>query len=169
MYKYFSILLITILFNIAGTKAEVNRDSIGIENLKGKKLIIHRIVAHDTYYSLARRYNVSPKDIMSYNDNKYLQLGVIIKVPTLRDFNETVGPKATPSTEQATTNNTDVLEIDYTVKRKDNLNRLAEKYGTTVNDIKSLNNLNSINLRLFLPRIVLSPARQRRPKHQQVQ
>jgi peptidoglycan endopeptidase LytF len=148
MYKYFSILLITILFNIAGTKAEVNRDSIGIENLKGKKLIIHRIVAHDTYYSLARRYNVSPKDIMSYNDNKYLQLGVIIKVPTLRDFNETVGPKATPSTEQATTNNTDVLEIDYTVKRKDNLNRLAEKYGTTVNDIKSLNNLNSINLRV---------------------
>ncbi|HTM97570.1 MAG TPA: LysM peptidoglycan-binding domain-containing protein, partial [Pedobacter sp.] len=38
--------------------------------------------------------------------------------------------------------------ISHTIKAKENLNALAEKYGTTVEAIKKLNNLNSINLRI---------------------
>lgn len=158
MYKYISILLVTTLFNISGIKAEVTRDSIGIENLKGKKLIIHRIVSHDTYYSLARQYNVSPKDIMSYNSNKYLQLGVIIKVPTQRDFNEITSAAATTSIPPATSTNPDIVEITYTVKAKDNLNRIAGKYGASVNEIKQLNNLSSFNL--HIGQVLRIPAKQ---------
>jgi peptidoglycan endopeptidase LytF len=158
MYKYISILLVTTLFNISGIKAEATRDSIGVENLKGKKLIIHRIVAHDTYYSLARKYNVSPKDIMSYNSNKYLQLDVIIKVPTQRDFNEITTAAATTSNVPAISNNPDVVEVSYTVKAKDNLNRIAGKYGTSVNEIKQLNNLSSFNL--HIGQVLRIPAKQ---------
>jgi LysM repeat protein len=148
MYKYFSILFLATLFGISGAKAEISRDSIGIENLKGKKVIIHRIVAHDTYYSVARRYNVSPKDIMSFNDNKYLQIGVVIKVPTQVDFNESQTGKATVSSQSPTAATTNTQEIEYTVKAKDNLNRIAMTYGTTVKEIKALNNLTSINLHI---------------------
>lgn len=148
MYKYFSILFLAALFGISGAKAEITRDSIGIENLKGKKVIIHRIVAHDTYYSVARRYNVSPKDIMSFNDNKYLQIGVVIKVPTQLDFNETQASKASASNESPASNTSNTQEIEYTVKPKDNLNRIALNYGTTVKEIKELNNLKSINLHI---------------------
>ena len=147
MYKYFSIFLLATLFGISGAKAEITRDSIGIENLKGKKVIIHRIVAHDTYYSVARRYNVSPKDIMSFNDNKYLQIGVVIKVPTQLDFNETQSTKANDQTQVPTTGS-NTQEIEYTVKAKDNLNRIAMTYGTTVKEIKALNDLRSINLHI---------------------
>jgi peptidoglycan endopeptidase LytF len=148
MYKYFSAFLLAALFQISGAKAEISRDSIGVENLKGKKLIIHRIAAHDTYYSVARRYNVSPKDIMTYNDSKYLQIGVIIKVPTSKDFNDNQAnnrPVQSQPSDPATSN---IQENTYSVQPKDNLNRIAEKFGTTVGEIKRINNLSSSNLHL---------------------
>jgi peptidoglycan endopeptidase LytF len=148
MYRYYSVLLVLTVFSISASKAEVRRDSIGIENLNGKKLILHRIVSHDTYYSLARKYNVMPKEIMTYNQNKYLQLGIIIKVPTQRDFNEIIGARPITANEPATANNPNVVEVAYTVKQKDNLNRIAQKFGTSVNEIKQLNNLSSFNLHI---------------------
>ncbi len=132
--------------NLSAASA-ITRDSIGVENNKGKKLIIHQIVAKDTYYSVARRYNVLPKDIMSFNDNKFLQIGVIIKVPTNIPF--TSAP-ATGKASQApvTASNTSTELTEHTVQKKENLNMLAEKYGTTVNEIKRVNNLSTINLRI---------------------
>ncbi|MDO7744893.1 MAG: LysM peptidoglycan-binding domain-containing protein, partial [Pedobacter sp.] len=151
MQKYY-ILLIFALFLSLSVKADGARDSIGVENLNGKKLILHKIVAKDTYYSISRRYNVSPKEIMTFNDNKYLQIGVIVKVPTQEAF--TVGtPVKTAATSAsnptpAVTSSDGSTIIEHAVQRKENLNMLAEKYGTTVNDIKSLNNLKTINLQI---------------------
>lgn len=147
MYKYFSVLFFAALFHVSGAKAEISRDSIGVENLKGKKVIIHKIVAHDTYYSLGRRYNVSPKEILTFNNNKYLQIGVIIKVPTLLDFNESQTSKTNPQVQSASSTS-DSQQIEYTIKPKDNLNRLAETYGTTISELKRINNLSSSNLHI---------------------
>ncbi|SER03004.1 LysM peptidoglycan-binding domain-containing protein [Pedobacter rhizosphaerae] len=137
MHKIYLSAVLLLAINAANAKATAVRDSIGVENNKGKKLIIHQTVAKDTYYSIGRRYNVSPKDIMAFNDNKYLQVGVVIKVPTNIPFS---GPTSTPSPSSKSN------VIEHTVIAKDNLNKIAEKYGTTVNDIKSLNNLSGNNL-----------------------
>jgi peptidoglycan endopeptidase LytF len=148
MYKYFSVLLLSAFFNISGAEAEISRDSIGVENLRGKKVIIHRIVAHDTYYSVGRRYNVSPKEILTYNDNKFLQIGVIIKVPTSLDFNKSKAAKPGIQSQSAETATGDNQLIEYTIKPKDNLNRLAENYGTTIAELKRINDLSSSNLHI---------------------
>jgi len=139
MHKIYLSAVVLFALNIANAKANTARDSIGVENNNGKKLIVHQIVAKDTYYSIGRRYNVSPKDIMVFNENKYLQVGVIIKVPTNLPWgsNSSSNPVATSSASGI---------IEYTVKAKDNLNAIAEKYGTTVNEIKKLNNLKGNNL-----------------------
>ncbi|RZL46764.1 MAG: LysM peptidoglycan-binding domain-containing protein, partial [Pedobacter sp.] len=132
-----------LLLALNASKAKANHiiiDSIGVENNNGKKLIVHQTAAKDTYYSIGRRYNVAPKDIMAFNDNKYLQIGVIVKVPTNMPF--TNASASTPT--QTAQNNTG----EHIVVAKDNLNMLAEKYGTTVNELKSLNNLSTINLRI---------------------
>jgi len=139
MHKIYLPAVLLFALNIANAKANAVIDSIGVENNKGKKLIIHQTVAKDSYYSIGRRYNVSPKDIMAYNDNKYLQVGVIIKVPTNIPFTSVPSSSAPVSSNQ-----TNVIE--YTVKPKDNLNLLAEKHGTTINEIKALNNLSGSNL-----------------------
>lgn len=139
MHKIYLSAFVLFALNIANAKANTLRDSIGVENNNGKKLIVHQIVAKDTYYSVGRRYNVSPKDIMSYNENKYLQVGVIIKVPTNI-------PWGTTSSTVPVSSGKDGGIIEHTVKAKENLNMLAEKYGTTINEIKRLNNLTGNNL-----------------------
>jgi peptidoglycan endopeptidase LytF len=143
MYKYCTIAAAAIFLNINSASA-ITRDSIGVENNNGKKVVIHKVIAKDTYYSIARRYNVNPKDVMNFNDSKYLQIGVIVKVPTAWPF----------QTENRTTDNPATSGspgsglVEHTIQKKENLNMLAEKYGTTVNEIKRINNLKSINLQI---------------------
>ncbi|UKT65798.1 LysM peptidoglycan-binding domain-containing protein [Pedobacter mucosus] len=139
MQKIYLSAAILFALNIANAKANIARDSIGVENNKGKKLIIYQTIAKDTYYSIGRRYNVSPKDIMTFNENKFLQIGVIIKVPTNIPFT---------TTENTSPAQTSQNVLEHVVKPKDNLNMLAEKYGTTINEIKALNNLSTVNLRI---------------------
>lgn len=143
MQKYYIVFLFATIIGVSETKANTLRDSIGVENLKGKKLIIHQVVAKDTYYSIGRRYNVVPKEVMTYNDNKYLSLGAIIKVPTQIPFVEA----ASPSTQAGNSIATGSVS-SHTVEAKDNLHVLAKKYGTTVNELKRINNLRTINLRI---------------------
>lgn len=148
MQKYYIGLLFGVFFNLATSSAASKRDSISVENLKGKKLIIHKVMQHDTYYSISRRYNVTPKEIITFNENKDLQIGVIIKVPTNRSFTEIIpGPtQAVKSVEPPVIENG--IYIQHVVQKKENLNFLAEKYGTTINEIKRINDLNTINLRI---------------------
>ena len=146
MQKYYIVLLLAVLTNFSqtATATSLPLDSIGVENLNGKKLIVHKVAQHDTYYSLSRRYNIPPKEIMTYNENKYLQIGVIIKVPTAIPFTGNTAVSGTGSVSNNSPENTSYIE--HVVQKKENLNFLAGKYGTTVNEIKRINNLNSINL-----------------------
>src|ERR1700754_4148583 len=87
--KFKILLSITfLLISSASVFAANLRDSIGVENKDGKKVIIHKLDPKDNYYSLGRRYKVSPKAIMAYNNNMALPIGGIIKVPTDRPFLE---------------------------------------------------------------------------------
>ena len=76
---------------------------------------------------------------MDFNDSQCLQIGVTLKIPTQMPFNE--GNSVVPV-------NNSLATIYYTIKAKDNLNLLAEKHGTTVNEIKRINNLASNNLQI---------------------
>jgi len=86
----FKILLSVILFFFsrsyvfAGSVA----DSVDVKNNKGKKEVIFKVKAKDTYYSIGRRYHVSPEALMKFNGTKKatLSLGEIVKVPTDRPF-----------------------------------------------------------------------------------
>ena len=150
MHKYYICSVFALLLNLSVANA-ITRDSIGVENNKGKKLIIHQVLAKDTYYSIARRYNVTPKDVMTFNDSKFLQIGVIVKVPTNLPFTGAAdaGKNGQQITATATASSGSGSEfIEHAVQKKENLNMLAEKYGTTVNEIKKLNNLSSINLQI---------------------
>ncbi|RZL50204.1 MAG: LysM peptidoglycan-binding domain-containing protein [Pedobacter sp.] len=140
MHKIYKLLLTGLLLNISASYANHNVDSIGVENNKGKKLIVHKVEAKETYYSIAKKYSVNYKDIMNFNDSKLLQIGIIVKVPTEVSF------AATTNTSATTSDNTNTF--DYTIVAKDNLNMLAEKYGTTVDEIKRINGLRSINLQI---------------------
>ena len=114
MQKYYIPLLFGLFLNLSAVKADNLRDSIGVENLNGKKLILHQIVAKDTYYSLGRRYHVSPKEIIAYNENKFLSIGVLIKVPTNVPFS---GPAAVAPVKTAVTKHAEAVKPTIVVNK----------------------------------------------------
>lgn len=105
MHKYYIVSVFALLINLSAASA-ITRDSIGVEKLNGKKIIIHQVVAKDTYYSIGRRYNVVPKDIMNFNDSKFLQIGVIVKVPTNLPFTASTPTTKIPTAIGKTNQNT---------------------------------------------------------------
>jgi LysM repeat protein len=77
------LLLIAPLLTISASLfARTAVDSIGVENQNGKKVILHKLDPKDNYYSIGRRYKVSPKTIIQFNNNAPLKIGGTIKVPT---------------------------------------------------------------------------------------
>lgn len=142
MYRLYVLALITFGLNMANAKAVKPIDSVGVENYKGNKVILHKVERKETYYAISRRYSVPYQEIIKFNDAALLQPGIIIKVPTHIPF--TNGTQ--PATVTATVNNSGYFE--YTVQRKDNLNLLATRYGTTVDAIKEASGISSINLQI---------------------
>jgi len=168
----FKTLLFTALLTIlsASVFARPLIDSIGVENNDGKKVILHKLDPKDNYYSLARRYKVSPKDIIQFNNNAPLIIGNIIKIPTNRPFLESSynTPPAQlkpapvvqqPAVQQApptqtqptpTANQpvvaTGVIAQDYKVSAGETLYSIAKRFNTTVADIQQVNGFTSTTL-----------------------
>lgn len=137
MRKLYILLLASLFTNISVSLASNTIDSVGVENNKGKKVIIYKVEPKETYYSIAKKYNVPYKEVMEFNDSQLLQIGVTLKIPTSLPFIAT-STKVVPADDF----------IAYTIKAKDNLNLIANKYETTVDEIKRINQLNSINLQI---------------------
>ncbi len=122
---------------ISGTAMASKLDSVGVESLDGKQIILHKLDPKESYFSLGRKYNVNPAAIIDYNRNKALKIGDIIKIPTQRPF---VGSPTTSLTVES--NSTFEEEfISYTVKPKETLYSIAKKFNTTIEEIKRINNL----------------------------
>lgn len=127
----------------------VVRDSIGVENKDGKKVILHQLEPKESYYSLSRKYNLNAKDLIAFNANKALKVGDVIKVPTNFDFANTPTNDAdVPSGSDsplpgggATVTSQATDYIEYKVGSKETLFAIAKRFGVTVEAIKEANNL----------------------------
>ncbi|HVS90721.1 MAG TPA: LysM peptidoglycan-binding domain-containing protein [Mucilaginibacter sp.] len=130
-------------------------DSVGVEEHNGKQVILHKLDPKDNYYSLGRKYKVSPKAIIAYNNNANLIIGSIVKIPTDRPFKE---PAKTVKTQQEskpvvvqqpqqpapavqTTNPGGGTQ--YKVSAGETLYSIAKRFNTTVETIMKLNGLQS--------------------------
>jgi len=84
----------------------------------------YTVKSGDTLYSIARNYNTTVNELMSLNNltTSVLSLGQVLKLPTTTEENG---------------------YIEYAVKSGDNLYAIAQKFNTTVDEIKKINNLTS--------------------------
>lgn len=120
-------------------------DSIDVENKDGKEIVIHRVTAKETYYSLGRVYQLNWKDISSFNQNKKLKAADLIKIPTNRNF-----PSATKTATTTVNANADFTE--YKVGKGETLYNIAKRFQVSVEIISEYNQLqgNSIKLNQVL-------------------
>jgi LysM repeat protein len=98
----FKLFLLTITLIIFSTNVFASSvpDSVGVENHKGKRIVIFKIKKKDTYYAIARRYHIDPKELQSYNDNAKMSIGHTIKVPTGKPYTEPKHEKALTKAEK---------------------------------------------------------------------
>lgn len=88
----------------------------------------------DSLWSIASKLEVSVNELKTLNNlsSNNLSIGQLLKVPTNNSDN--------------TGNNTTTPENIYTVQKGDSLWAIANKYGTTVDNLKKANNLSTNNL-----------------------
>lgn len=103
-------------------------------NTKGN----YTVKAGDTYWSLARRYNVSVESLMAQNGQNLIA-GKVITIPSVA----TTQTASTPVTEkeEATTTPVSTSNGNYTVVAGDTLWSIARRHQTTVGQILSANGL----------------------------
>ncbi|MGX7104755.1 muramidase family protein [Globicatella sanguinis] len=103
-------------------------------NTKGN----YTVKAGDTYWSLARRYNVSVESLMAQNGQNLIA-GKVITIPSVA----TTQTDSTPVTEkeEATTTPVSTSNGNYTVVAGDTLWSIASRHQTTVGQILSANGL----------------------------
>jgi LysM repeat protein len=99
------------------------------------------IVPHDTYATIAKKYNVKVKDLEAANPtvaaNK-LKIGSTINIPA--------SGSASPSSAGMASATDSSSEDVYTVKPGDNLTKIAHSSGTTVKAIMAMNNMTSTRI-----------------------
>ena len=90
---------------------------------------IYIVKSGDTLYGIASRYGVKVDDLRRYNNlsGNILSIGQQLYIPTGQMVDDIVG------TNYET----------YVVKTGDNLSSIANRYGTSVSELRSINNLSS--------------------------
>ena len=81
----------------------------------------------------AKKYGVTVRAIQDVNpslDSRRLQIGQIVKIPTIAAASSTAGQAAAP-----------LAADEYVIQRGDSLSVIAQRHGTTVKALRAANNL----------------------------
>jgi LysM repeat protein len=120
MRKIFSVFII-FLFFYSTTSAQ--GQLLIVEGKSPNLYITHTVTAKENYYSVGRLYNVSPKELASYNGltfEKGFTLGQIIKIPLApNNFSQGVAP----------TENEVLLPVYHVMRSKEGLYRVSLNYN----------------------------------------
>ncbi|MCO4294785.1 LysM peptidoglycan-binding domain-containing protein [Solitalea sp. MAHUQ-68] len=129
--KRLGILLLSLLGIVAIAKASTV-DSLGVGEYKGKPVILHLIESKENYYSISRKYHVSPSELMTFNDNAPIRIGDTLKV-----YKKNLSLKKGTSAAVASTGKA----IEHTVVTGETMFSISRKYNVSVEDILTWNNL----------------------------
>lgn len=130
------LLLLLLIINFASNAAI---DSIGVEKSNSGNYILHKVEKSEGLFSIARKYHTTATAIQEANNltNTSLQLGQVLKVPTSQNL-----VIAKPNSTKQNKSNT------HTVKSGETLLAICRTYNLTLSEIKTLNDLTDLNLKV---------------------
>lgn len=132
-----------------------NVDSIGVEQVEGKKYILHRVEKGEGLYSIARMYSTTANTLQQINNlsDWVLDIGQILKVPS--KSNTIVKPSNEISTANTEKSKPEIVQnpkitgnsySTHSVKRGETLYKIAKQYNISVTELKQINNLSGTSL-----------------------
>lgn len=139
--------------NVLTTQAQTDPPSKETTVIDGKTYITHPINAKDTYYLLSRIYEVPVKEIIEANNKKSLRVGDFVHIP-VEDNPIAVEEKPSEERPREVTNTRPVgsttketitgkVLTEYKVGTRETLFSIARRFGSTVEDVKKFNDLES--------------------------
>lgn len=122
-----------VLSGLSFFSPEIKKDSIGIETINGKTIIVHKVDAGETLYAISRRYGVTVEQIVTQNPtaDAGLEIEQILKIPYIPRTTKQVVPGK-----------------KHTVAAQETLFSISKLYGVTVEELKQWNNLSDNSLSL---------------------
>ncbi len=109
---------------------------------------MHTVAPKETLYSVARQYNIHPKDLAAYNNISVetgLTIGQVIKIPakgTQPPLTSQPPVKKEPVTKNPNAANESMGgPVYHKVEKKETLYHISKTYHITIDDIKRWNNL----------------------------
>jgi len=153
--------LLTVLLLLLPFVSIANVDSVGVETIEGKRYILHKVEKGEGLYGIARIYGTTPSTLQQVNNlsSTILDLGQIIKVPSknIAPVKSVVVEPGEPKEQIIKNPKLDKTQyVTHTVGKGETLYQIAKKYGTTVTEIRDINNIKGTSLsyrqRLKIPK-----------------
>lgn len=145
-------------------KGKPVRDTKSLEiskDIEIKEIQFYKVQKGDNLGAIADKYNVNISDLKKWNNLKSnaIALGKSLKIKSDVDTSAKVikEPKVLPAVEKNTeeavasaedNDKVSIQTVEYVVLAGDNLGSIAKKFGTTIADLKELNDLSSNNIGL---------------------
>ncbi|MBP6758191.1 MAG: LysM peptidoglycan-binding domain-containing protein [Flavobacterium sp.] len=128
---------------VASSETKTNKEDKSKKAIKADTLsavaTLYVVQKGDNLGNIAKKNNVTVEEIKEWNNlsNNSIQLGMSLQVAK-NELNEKEELAVAPKMEN----------VEYIVKKGDNLGNIAKKYGSSVDDLKEWNNLSDNNISL---------------------
>lgn len=112
----------------------------------------HTVAAKESLYSIARLYNVHPRELAAYNNiplEDGLVIGQVVNIPAKKNMTPLENSPAIPAPVVAAatvTNKTSDNPLYHQVQVKEGLYSISKQYNVTIEQLKQWNNLASDNI-----------------------
>jgi membrane-bound lytic murein transglycosylase D len=129
---------------IVASEAKINKEEkakklIKTDTLSSNVAAFYVVQKGDNLGNIAKKYNVTVEEIKEWNhlQNINIQLGTSLQVA-----------QNDPEIKEEIVSTTKTENVEYVVKKGDNLGNIAKKFGSSLDDLKQWNNLQDNNIGL---------------------
>ena len=140
---------VCILVLVTGSASFAQQNTLVIAGSTPKLFIAHKVAAKENFYSIARMYNVPPKDLAAYNNlqfDKGLNVGESIKIPLSANNFSQSEPAGSGEV---------LIPVYHTVQAKEGLYRVSLNYNKVpIASLKKWNHIQADAVSVGSPLIV---------------
>jgi LysM repeat protein len=146
MYK---IKCLLVSWFVLGTMAAFAQQEIQVQGNSPDLYLSHTVAAKETWFSIGRYYNLTPKEIAAYNKSnitEILKLGQVLKIPLTVDNFSQDGQRAADEV---------FVPLHYTVQPKEWMYRISQNHNKVpIETLESWNNVKNDQLRAGMSLVV---------------